>query len=201
MTHDVAKFAARRAQHAQSPAWLGSDIDDVRNREFGRCRQTIFQIFVALSQNLQIERQDQGFAISGFGSVNQALDKATVFHHVQLKPKAFASVFGNVFDRTNAHRGERKRDSHFVGSARGQDFAIGVLHASHAGRSDSNRHCCCLANHVGRSISTFHIDSNTLAQFDFLEITFVRFVSALRPTARISVVIKHAGHTFLRENA
>ena len=119
MTHDVAKFAARRAQHAQSPAWLGSNVDDVRNSEFGRCRQTIFQIFVALSQNLQIKRQDQGFAIGGFGSVDQALDKATVFHHVQLKPKAFSSVFGNVFDRTNAHRGERKRDSHFFGGACG----------------------------------------------------------------------------------
>ena len=76
-----------------------------------------------------------------------------------------------------------------------------MLHAGHTRRCNGDRHSCCLANHVGRSISTFHIDGNTLTQFDFLKIAFVRFVGALRPTARVCVVIKHAGHTFLRENA
>ena len=42
MAHDIAKLTTRCTQHAQGPAWLGGDIDDVRDREFGRCRQTIF---------------------------------------------------------------------------------------------------------------------------------------------------------------
>jgi len=59
---------------------------------------------VTLSQYLQIQRQDQRRALRYLGTFNQALDKRTIFHHIQLKPERLAGMRRDVFNRANAHR-------------------------------------------------------------------------------------------------
>ena len=104
MADDVAKLASGRAQHAQRPARLGGDVQDVGDGQLGRGREAVAQVFVALTQDLQVKREHQGAAVGGFGAVDQALNEGAVFHHVQLKPEALTSVLRHVFDGANAHR-------------------------------------------------------------------------------------------------
>ncbi len=103
VAHDVAELATRCAQHAQSPAGLGGDVDHVFDGQLGRRGQAVFQVLVALAEDLQIEREHQGAAVGRLGAVDQALDEALVFHHVQLKPEALPRMLGHVFDGADAH--------------------------------------------------------------------------------------------------
>jgi len=140
VAHDIAKLAPWCAQHAQRPAWLGGDVDHVFDGQLGRRGQAVAQVFVALPQNLQVQREHQGAAVGGFGAVDQALDEGAVFHHVELEPKAFASMLGHVFDRANAHGRQGEWHTKLLGGAGGQNFTVGVLHAGQAGGGDGHRH-------------------------------------------------------------
>ena len=79
MAHNVAEAAAFCAQHAESPTRLGGHVDHVGNGQLWRCRQAVFQVFMALAEDLQIKRDDECRAIGCFGPVNQPLNKVTVF--------------------------------------------------------------------------------------------------------------------------
>ena len=51
---DVAESAALGAQHAQAPARLGRQVDQVADRRLGRRRQPVLDVLVALAQDLQV---------------------------------------------------------------------------------------------------------------------------------------------------
>jgi len=61
----------------------------------------------------------------------------------------------------------------FFGSSCGQNFAVSVLHAGHAGGRNRHGHADVLTDHGAGSAATFHVDGHALAQFDFLKIVFV----------------------------
>ena len=134
---DVAEAAPLGAQHAQAPARLGRQVDDVGERRLGRRGQAVLQVLVALAEDLQVEREHQRAALRGLGAVDQALDEVAVAHHVELEPERRLGVRGDVLDRADAHRRQRERDAELLGRARGQDLAVGVLHAGQAGRRDA----------------------------------------------------------------
>ena len=71
MADDVAKAAPGGAQHAHAPAPLGRQIAHGRNGQFGWGRQTVFQVFVPLAQNLQIQCNNQGRAFRILGPLDQ----------------------------------------------------------------------------------------------------------------------------------
>jgi hypothetical protein len=110
MADDVAEAAALGAQHAQAPARLGGQVDEVGERGLGRRGQAVLDVLVALAQDLQVQRQHQRRAVGGLGAVDQALDEVAVAHHVQLEPERVAArVLGHVLDRADAHGGQRER--------------------------------------------------------------------------------------------
>jgi hypothetical protein len=56
---DVAEGAALGAQHAQAPARLGGQVDEVGQRGLGGRRQAVLDVLVALAQDLQVQRELQ----------------------------------------------------------------------------------------------------------------------------------------------
>ena len=76
-----------------------------------------------------------------------------------------------------------ERHAELGGGARGQDLAVGVLHAGQAGGRDGHRHHGVAARHGGAQRTAFHIDGDALAQLDALEVAFVGAIGAFRPGA------------------
>ena len=194
MAHDIAKLASLCTQHAHAPTGLGHEVDDVGDGGFGWRGQTVFDVFVTLSQDLQIQRQYQSRATRHLGAFNQTGHKLAVTHDIKLKPKTSTCVFGHFFDGANAHGGEGEGDAKFLRCTSRQNFAIGVLHTNHAGGRNRHRHGCVLADHGGGGVATLHIDSYPLTEFDFLEIIFVGAVGTFSPAAGIRVIKKHFGY-------
>ena len=174
MADDVAELAPLGPQHAQRPARLAGDIDQVGQRHLGWRRQAVFEVLVALSEYLKVERDHQCRAMGRLGPVDQALNEAAVFHHIQLKPKwVAAGGLGDVFDRADAHGGQGERNAKFFGRQCPQNLAIGMLHASQAGGRNRHWHRHRLADHGAGGAAVFHIDRYTLAQLDALEVALV----------------------------
>ena len=135
------------------------------------------------------------------GARYQALDEAAVAHHVELEPERCRRVRGDVLDRADAHRRQRERHAELLGRARGQDLAIGVLHAGETGRREGHRHGGGLAGQGRGQRAVLHVDRDALAQLDAREVALVLAVGGLRPGARVGVVVEHARHAPLREAA
>ena len=164
---DVAEAAPLRAEHAQAPARLGHQVEQVGERRLGRRGQAVLQVLVALAEDLQVEREHQRAAVGRLGAVDQPLDEVAVAHHVELEPERRLGVRGDVLDRADAHRRQRERDAELLGRARREDLAVGVLHAGQAGRRDRHRH----RDRPGRPSScamraVLHVDRDALAQLD-----------------------------------
>ena len=81
------KVRRLRAQHAQAPARLGRQVEEVGERRLGRRGQAVLEVLVALAEDLQVERQHQRAALRGAGALDQALDEVAVAHHVELEPE------------------------------------------------------------------------------------------------------------------
>ena len=86
-------------------------------------------------------------AAGGLGAVDQALDEVAVAHHVELEPERLRRGAGDVLDRADAHRRQRERDAELLRRARGEDLAVGVLHAGQPDRRDRHRHRDVGADH------------------------------------------------------
>ena len=82
MTDDIAKGTPWRTQHTQAPAWLGHQIQYIRQGRLRGSAQTIFNVLMALPQYLQVKRQHQGTAACRLGPVDQTLDKVAVAHDI-----------------------------------------------------------------------------------------------------------------------
>ena len=202
MAHDVAEAAALRAQHAQAPARLGGQVDEVGDGGLGRGRQAVLDVLVALAQDLQIQRELQRRAVGGLGAVDEAVDEVAVAHHVHLEPERVAArVLCNVLNGANAHGGQRERNAKRLGRLGAQDFAIGVLHAGQARRRNRHRHGHVLPHHGGAGGTAFHVHRHALAQLDALEVRLVGAVGALGVRARIGIVVEHARHAALGDDA
>ena len=98
MTDDIAKAVPLGARHARSPAPFRGNVDDIGNCGFGRGRKAVFQIFVTLAHDLQIQRQNQGRTPGFARTVQCAGDKIPVFHHIKLEPKRGRGVGGHIFN-------------------------------------------------------------------------------------------------------
>ena len=59
MANDIAKKAAFGFKHFQTPSPFGRQVDHVFQCGFGWGGQAVFQIFMPLTQNLQIKRDDK----------------------------------------------------------------------------------------------------------------------------------------------
>src|SRR5262249_48154092 len=108
VTDNVAKGAALGAEHAQPPARLAGDVDDVAERHLRRRAETVFNVLVALPEDLQVEGQHQRRAAGGLGALEQAIDEVAIAHDVELKPEWLVDVVGHVLDRADAHGRERE---------------------------------------------------------------------------------------------
>ena len=87
---------------------------------------------MALAQNLQIQSKNQGGTFGCFSALNEALDKASVFHHIKLKPKWFGGVLRHILNRANTHGGEAEGHTKLFSGLGCKDLAIGMLHAGQA---------------------------------------------------------------------
>ena len=182
MANDVAELSARRAQHIQGPAGLEGDVDEVGQRGLGRCAETVFQILVALAQDLQVQRQHQRRAVSRTGTLDETLDEVAVLHDVELKPERMAiRALVHILDGADAHRRQRKGDAEFFRCPGSQNFSIGVLHAGQACRGDRDRHRDLFTDHRGRRAALLHVDQDALAQLDLLKIALVGTIGAFGP--------------------
>jgi hypothetical protein len=112
---DVAEDPPLGAEHAQAPARLGQQVEHVGEGRLGRRRQAVLDVLVALAEDLQVERQDQGAAVRRLGAVDQPADEVAVAHHVELEPERRLGVGGHVLDRADAHGRERERHAEGLG--------------------------------------------------------------------------------------
>ena len=82
MPRDVAERPALGAQHPERPTRLGHHVQDIRQRQTRRGGQAVFQILVALAQDLQIERQHKGGTACLARPFDGAVDEILVLHHI-----------------------------------------------------------------------------------------------------------------------
>ena len=68
-----------------------------------RGTQSVFDVFMALANHLQISVSTRALHRASFGALNHTRHGLAVTHHVQLKPKRRGGVLGNVFDGADAH--------------------------------------------------------------------------------------------------
>ena len=98
MAHDVAKKASFRAKHAKAPLNLSHHVCDRFHCQLGRSGEAVFEVFVTLSEELQIDRDHGGRTIGGFCTVKEALHEVIVFERVNLHPERFFCIFSHIFD-------------------------------------------------------------------------------------------------------
>ena len=196
------RSAALGAQHAQAPARLGRHVEDVGDGQLGRCGKAVFEVLMALADDLQVQREHQRRAFRGLGPVDQALHELAVADHIDLEPERVAVGAGShVLDGADAHRGQGEGHAKLLGCARRQDLAISMLHASEADGRQRDRHGHVLPDHLRARAAVFHVDCHALAQLDLLEVGLVGAVGALGPAARIGIVVEHAWNALLRQHA
>ena len=201
MADDVAEHTAFGAQHAQAPGRLGHHVQYVGEHDLGWYAHAVFQVLVALADDLQVEGQHQGRAFGGFGAVDQALDVLTIAHHVELEPEGLAGGLGHILDRADAHGRKRERHAEFLGGARGQDFTVGPLHAGQADRGERGRHGDRLTDHGGRRGARLDIDGDALAQLQCRQVGAVGAIGAFGIAAGVHIVIERLGRVLLMQLA
>ena len=193
MADDIAEEPALGLRHPQTPLHLRHHVGDGRGRQLGRGAKAVFQVLVALTHDLQIKRYDQSIAPGGLRAFDQAVDEILVPHHIELKPERCGRIPGHVLDRTDRHRGKGERHPHRFGGLRGKDFAVRVLHPRQTDRRQRHRHRDLAPDHRGPDRPALHVDRNTLAQPDKVEVGFILAIGLLGPAAGLAVVVEHPG--------
>ena len=201
VSDQVAKTVAACAQHAQAPARLGQEVDDVGDGGPRRGGQAIFQILVALADHLQVKGEHQRAAPSHPGALDHGGHCIAVAHHVELKPERCRGVGRDVLYRADAHGGQGEGNAELFGRFGRKNLTVGMLHAGQAHRGNSDRHFHVDAHHFGGGAAVVHVDRHALAKLDFLKIGVIGAVGALGPRAGVGIVVKHAGYALLRQNA
>ena len=101
---------------------------------------------------------------------------------------------GDVLDRADRHGRQRERNAGLVGGARGEDFAVAVLHAQQADRRQDHRRRQLLPEHGGGEAARRDVDQHALAQLDGFEVGAVGAQRFLAVGAAVGVVEEGARH-------
>ena len=163
MTDDVTKGSPTGPKHAQAPSRLRRDIENIGERDLGRSSETVLDVPVTLTNDLQIKRKDQCGASRGFRPVDQASDEIAVLHDIKLEPERLIRIGCHVLDRANAHGRERVRNSCLRRGASDENLTISTLHSDDAGRRQRDRHADWLPHHRGGKRAIRYINGNALA--------------------------------------
>ena len=88
VTCDVTEIPSLSAQCSEQPRRFAGKIDQVIHIvNLGRHRQAVLDVLVTLTDDLEIDSQDQCAAFRGEGTLDQGFGKSAILHHVQLKPE------------------------------------------------------------------------------------------------------------------
>ena len=174
MAGKIAERLALAAHHAQCPGRLGGDVDQVADTDFRRHAQAVFDVAVALAEDLQIDGDYQRAALGRRRPLDQRTDEAAILHDVELKPERLVDRAGDVFDRTDRHGRQRERNSCSLGRAARQNLAVAALHAAHPDRRQSERQRHRFTEYRRLHTARRHVDEDALTQLDRLEIGAVR---------------------------
>ena len=197
MAHDIAEEAALGLQHLEAPADLGGEVQDRRRRQLGRRAQAVLDVLVALTHDLQIDRDDQRGTLGILGPREQALHEIVVAQRVDLEPERGLGMAGDILDRADREGREREGDAEFLGRAGGLDLAIGRLHPakSHGARATGIAYSCptifALVERLSMSTAIRWRRRN------LVEIGTVVAEGLFGPTAGLGVVVEHLGHAAL----
>ena len=127
---------------------------------------------MALTENLEVDREDERAASGRGRTLDQRLDEPAIPHHVELEPERLASRLRHVLDRADRHGGERERDACGLCGPAGENLAIPMLHAAQADRRKRERQRGLLADDGGGEVALRHVDQHALAQQQALEIRY-----------------------------
>ena len=193
MADNIAKVAARCAEHLYPPAPFGGEVHQRLERRFGRRGQAVFDILVTLPQNLQIQRDHQRVAFGGPCAFDQAVDVIFVPHRIELKPKGFCCLGCDLFNRIDGHGRQGKGNPESFGRAGGFDFSVGILHPRQTDRRQRHRHCHVAPYHLPRRAAPGHVHRHTLAQADLFKVACVVAKGLFCPAAAFTIVKEHSG--------
>jgi len=83
----------------------------------------------------QIEGEHQCGTVCRRGAVDEFLIEAAITHQILLKPKWLLGGLSNIFNRTNRHGAQAKRDAAGSGRPRAENFAVGMKQSREARRA------------------------------------------------------------------
>ena len=189
------------SQHTRTPSWLGCHVDEVFQGKFWRRSHLVFNVFMTLTNNLQVKGENQGTAASGLGSGNQVSNKFAIPHHIELEPKRLARLCRHIFDGTNAHGRQCERHAKLLGSLGRKNFAVGMLHARKTRGREGHRHALCLSEHGADDPTRAYILRHALTQPDLIEGIFVAPKRRFCPRTRLCIVVEHFRHSALVQSA
>src|SRR6267378_4311817 len=102
---EIAERLAFSPQDIQCPGWFCQHIQKSSKRQTRRNRQAVLQVLVALTLDLQVEREHQCGALGRPGALDERGGEAAIAHHVELEPERLRDGAYDVLDR--AARGRR----------------------------------------------------------------------------------------------
>ena len=192
MSDDVSERSPLRPKHVDAPARFRRQIDEIGDRHARRRRKPIHNVLVALSEDCQIEGENERGAARGLGAIDEVAGEIAVAHDVKLEPERARRVLRHVLDRTDAHGRQSERNARLFRGAGGEDFAVGMLHAGHAGRRQRDGHRHRKAGHRRLQRSVAHVDPHPLPELDGDEVGLIGPIGAFGPGAGIAIVVEHS---------
>jgi peptidoglycan/LPS O-acetylase OafA/YrhL len=187
-----------RAQHAQAPARLGHQVEDVGEVSLGGADRPFFMSLWRWPRICRSSVSTSAEQPAALARSIRRFDEVAVAHHVQLEPERVASV---------PLATSSIEQMLMVDSVNGMPNFL----AARAARISPSA-CCMPVRPVGaiatgmatgwptmvvRSAAAFHVHRHPLAQQDLLEVGLVGAVGALGPRAGVGVVVEHARHPLL----
>ena len=202
MAHDVAEAAAFGAQHAQAPARLGGQVDEVGDGGRGGADRPFLMSLWRWPRICRSSVSCSAEQLAALARSIRRLMKVAVAHHVHLEPERVAArVLGNVLDGANAHGGQRERNAKRLLAARAARISpsaccmpVRPVGAIATGMDTS---CPTMVVVVRPSMFTATRWRNLMRW----KSAFVGAVGALGVRARVCIVIEHARHAALGDDA
>jgi len=91
---------------------------------------------LAYAGRIDVLVNNAGIASAG---VTEAFTAEQALHHVKLKPERFLDTSGDILDRADRHRAQRKGNTDSLRRAASVNFAITKLHAGQPDRRQDQR--------------------------------------------------------------
>ena len=189
---EIAERAPLAARDAEKPGGFGRHVDDIVEAPFRRNRHAVLEIAMALTENLQIDREHERAAFGRSRPLDQRTDKSAILHDVELKPERLVDGGGHILDRTDRHGRQREGNACGLRRPAGENFAVAMLHAAHPDRRQDERQRRRLAQNGGRGATMGNVGQNPLPQLDRFKIGAVGAQRLLRIRAGFGIVEKLA---------